>query len=754
MNDKIPAIVRAAKTENLLGAALAYAELGFSVLPLKGKRPALRSWIENQQTGATTATIEAWHKAGLMQNIGIVCGAVSGNLAVLDLDGASGYPAFAATFPALAETYTVSTGGGVGKHIYWRVDDMPPAIKAMQTPIGNLEICAEGRQIVAPPSLHPRTRQPYTIYKEADILRVPSLAKVIAWVESFKTPPTVQTWQPPRVSLATSDLNPRVIEELTRHFSGLGYKQYGDWLHGRCIYPERHTNGDAKPSFGFNTRSGFGYCYRCGTMLAKDICAKVGIDPASLGGLMAGISQPLPKQIELASALQDSEPPKEEESPSIADLKLPSWLQMYLEWAGAAGNQTPMSFHLASGLWLLSVAIGRRLYGAAPWGVNLYPNLYIMMIASTTYYRKSTAYKLAEQVARAAIPHMLMPTPGSPERFQEALSGRLPANFDKLTLDQQNRLTKAQPFAAQRGLLKDEVAGLFGAINRKDYMYGVKDLIMELYDCPEYSDKDTQGGLTVVERAALSMLGVTTPAGLAAAISDADWANGLLVRFALITPEPDYKERPPLKERQEMPSALVEGLKRLHEKLPMPQDDGETTLPPGELELKVECWAEVQGYSDELRRSCKPDQDFELDERLKGVYGRMHVQAFKLASLLAALDWLDSEEPAPTVTAENWEMGRQVAELWRQSAHRLLERIDRSAMAQREQGLQQRMLEAFRQGGESGRTLREVYRQLHLPAKQARQIADDLVLAGLLVKVFIDGAEGYLLHVSRHNGRM
>jgi hypothetical protein len=754
MNDKIPAIVRAAKTENLLGAALAYAELGFSVLPLKGKRPALRSWIENQQTGATTATIEAWHKAGLMQNIGIVCGAVSGNLAVLDLDGASGYPAFAATFPALAETYTVSTGGGVGKHIYWRVDDMPPAIKAMQTPIGNLEICAEGRQIVAPPSLHPRTRQPYTIYKEADILRVPSLAKVIAWVESFKTPPTVQTWQPPRVSLATSDLNPRVIEELTRHFSGLGYKQYGDWLHGRCIYPERHTNGDAKPSFGFNTRSGFGYCYRCGTMLAKDICAKVGIDPASLGGLMAGISQPLPKQIELASALPDSEPPKEEESPSIADLKLPSWLQMYLEWAGAAGNQTPMSFHLASGLWLLSVAIGRRLYGAAPWGVNLYPNLYIMMIASTTYYRKSTAYKLAEQVARAAIPHMLMPTPGSPERFQEALSGRLPANFDKLTLDQQNRLTKAQPFAAQRGLLKDEVAGLFGAINRKDYMYGVKDLIMELYDCPEYSDKDTQGGLTVVERAALSMLGVTTPAGLAAAISDADWANGLLVRFALITPEPDYKERPPLKERQEMPSALVDGLKRLHEKLPMSQDDGETTLPPGELELKVECWAEVQGYSDELRRSCKPDQDFELDERLKGVYGRMHVQAFKLASLLAALDWLDSEEPAPTVTAENWEMGRQVAELWRQSAHRLLERIDRSAMAQREQGLQQRMLEAFRQGGESGRTLREVYRQLHLPAKQARQIADDLVLAGLLVKVFIDGAEGYLLHVSRHNGRM
>jgi hypothetical protein len=743
--------VRAAKTENLLEAALAYAELGFSVLPLNGKRPALRSWIENQTTPATATTIEAWHKAGLMQNIGIVCGAVSDNLVVLDLDGAAGYPAFATTFPALAETYTVSTGGGIGKHVYWRVDDMPPAIKAMDTPIGNLEICAEGRQIVAPPSQHPRTRLSYAIYKEADILRVPNLAELVAWVESFKVQPIAEAWQPPRIPLANGNLNPRVIEELTRYFSGLGYKPYGDWLHGRCIYPERHSNGDAKPSFGFNTKSGFGHCYRCGTMLAKDICGRVGIDPASLGGLMDTTPHILPKQIELAAALPDSEPPKKEETPSIADLKLPSWLQMYLEWAGAAGNQTPMSFHLASGLWLLSVAIGRRLYGAAPWGVNLYPNLYIMMIASTTYYRKSTAYKLAEQVARAAIPHMLMPTPGSPERFQEALSGKLPANFDKLTMEQQNRLTRAQPFAAQRGLLKDEVAGLFGAINRKDYMYGVKDLIMELYDCPEYSDKDTQGGLTVVERAALSMLGVTTPAGLAAAISDADWANGLLVRFALITPEPNYQERLPLKERQEMPAALVEGLKRLHEKLPMPQHDGEATLPPGELELKVECWTEVQAYSDELRRLCKPDQDAELDERLKGVYGRMHVQAFKLASLLAALDWLDSDESAPTVTLENWETGRQIAELWRESAHRLLERLDRSGMAQREQSLQQRMLAAFQQGGAQGRTLREVYRNIHIPAKQARQIAEDLERAGLLVKALLDGAEAYILreYVSR-----
>ena len=107
-------IVQAAQEQTTLSAALAYAALGLSVIPLDGKRPALTTWTEYQQTTASPETIRAWSSVRLLKNIGIVCGRVSGNLVVLDLDGAAGYPAFAATFPALAETYTVATGGGVG----------------------------------------------------------------------------------------------------------------------------------------------------------------------------------------------------------------------------------------------------------------------------------------------------------------------------------------------------------------------------------------------------------------------------------------------------------------------------------------------------------------------------------------------------------------------------------------------------------------------------------------------------------------
>lgn len=777
--NNVPDIVQVAQSKTILDAAIAYMKMGFSVLPLKGKRPALDNWKPYQDQIASSQIIQDWHKVGLLQNVGLVCGAVSGNRVALDLDGAAGYPAFAATFPALAETYTVATGGGVGKHIYWQVEQLPAAVKAMGTPLGNLEMCAAGRQIVAPPSIHPTTNKLYIVERALPILQVPDLCRVVEWIESFKkSSPTPQSnWQPPRnMPTISSDLNPRVIEELSRHLAGLGYHQYGDWLHGRCVYPSRHKNGDRHPSFGFNTQTGYGYCFKCGTILAKDICYALGIRPEDYGGLIVRQdtkhdsayqssvklsdvpdNSPLPPWLPLqddASAAPetaalpvvdaDDIPPTDPIISAISDLKLPRWLQLYLDWAGRTGNQTPVDFHLAAGLWLLSIAVGRRLFGEAPWGIKIYTNLYLMLIADTTYYRKSTAYKLAEQIAREAIPHMLMPTPGSPERFQEALAGRMPANFDKLTKPQQERLTKAQPFAAQRGLLKDEVAGLFGAINRKEYMVGMKDLLMELYDCPDYSDKDTQAGLTVVENAALSILGVTTPAGLSAAISDADWANGLLIRFALLTPELNYQERPALKMFQSPPAELAAGLRRLHDKLPQPQMTEMGLSTPSSLKLNVQCWEACQVYSQMLRERCNPSRELELDERLKGVYGRMHVQAFKLAALLSALDWVDTEESAPIVTEQHWESGKTIAEMWRGSAARLLYQMDRSGEAVQEQRDQSKLLLLLNKAGTQGSSLRNVYRALNLSAKRARQLAQDLVKAGLIVERLYGRAEWYV----------
>jgi predicted transcriptional regulator len=151
-----------------------------------------------------------------------------------------------------------------------------------------------------------------------------------------------------------------------------------------------------------------------------------------------------------------------------------------------------------------------------------------------------------------------------------------------------------------------------------------------------------------------------------------------------------------------------------------------------------------QSYGDRLRRLCDPGRDTELDDRLKGVYGRLHVQAFKLASLFAALDWLDTDDKAPTVTADHWHAGEAIAEGWRESAHRLLEQLDRSGEAVQEKRHQDRMLRSIRTAGASGVGLRDLYRNLNFSAKQARQIAGDLVKAGLIEERRLNRAEWFV----------
>lgn len=181
-----PAILQAAEAANLFEAALYYAALGFSVLPLRGKKPALLNWHERQERRADTALIERWDRAGLLDNIGIVCGQVSGNLAVVDLDGDDAIIAFYSQFPDLLNTYTVATGSGHGAHLYFRCDELPPTTRAMNTPYGNVELRTNGCYVVAPPSLHPDTGKMYVVSNASDLLHIHSLYHVGAWACGLK----------------------------------------------------------------------------------------------------------------------------------------------------------------------------------------------------------------------------------------------------------------------------------------------------------------------------------------------------------------------------------------------------------------------------------------------------------------------------------------------------------------------------------------------------------------------------------------
>ncbi len=388
-------------------------------------------------------------------------------------------------------------------------------------------------------------------------------------------------------------------------------------------------------------------------------------------------------------------------------------LDDYLRWAGDAANETPLNFHLGAGLYLAAIAVGRRLYIQTPWRQQVFPNLYIMIVAVSTYYRKSAGLSLAAEVARLAIPHMMMPQPGSPENFMSMLGGVLPFNFSDIPQQDRARLEKGNRYAAQRGLLRDELSGLFKSMGR-DYMAGLKELIMTLYDCPAYLDSNTNNkGLVVIRDAALSILGAATPAELATALSSADWFNGNLARFTLLTPETDYHERPATTESQS-PTNLANRLRCLHERLPeppLPDVLGEKQSSEA-WSLSADIWPHAHAYEQALRAMTAPHAA--LDDRLRAIYGRLHVQAIKVAILLAALDWADADDaaPRPKVTAAHWYRAQQLTEEWRASAHRLLADLGENEEAR----LENRIIGLLKTAGGVA-TVRDLYRALRSPRK-------------------------------------
>ena len=98
--------------------------------------------------------------------------------------------------------------------------------------------------------------------------------------------------------------------------------------------------------------------------------------------------------------------------------------------------------------------------------------------------------------------------------------------------------------------------------------------------------------------------------------------------------------------------------------------------------------------------SATPVWETPLDDRLKGVYGRLHVQALKVAMIYSTLGLAgDRTENTSTLTEKHWETGKAIAEHWRVSARRLLEQLDRSGAAKSERWVQDRVLEAFNRSG-------------------------------------------------------
>lgn len=137
-----------ASPPDLLAAALAYPEIGFSVFPLqqRGKRPLTRHGVNDATKDP--GTIRQWWSRWPCANVGL---AVPAGLIVLDLDSDEALQRIRAEDLTLPTTVSATTGRG--RHLWYSTGraTVSNRVELFQ----GVDVRAKGGYVVAPPSIHP-----------------------------------------------------------------------------------------------------------------------------------------------------------------------------------------------------------------------------------------------------------------------------------------------------------------------------------------------------------------------------------------------------------------------------------------------------------------------------------------------------------------------------------------------------------------------------------------------------------------------
>jgi hypothetical protein len=176
--------------------ACAYIEAGLSVLPIRrgSKQPDGRllplvsrdgedkpSWTPYQSRHAHPDELERWFAWREPAGIGIIGGAISGGLCILDLESWEAYDQWRSNADVLlGEDFVVrlpTVQTGKGYHVYFRTANPGGNHKlAMQDKQVIAETRGEGGYVLAPPTVHPDTQQPYATI-QGNLTDIPTLTE-------------------------------------------------------------------------------------------------------------------------------------------------------------------------------------------------------------------------------------------------------------------------------------------------------------------------------------------------------------------------------------------------------------------------------------------------------------------------------------------------------------------------------------------------------------------------------------------------
>ena len=288
-----------------------------------------------------------------------------------------------------------------------------------------------------------------------------------------------------------------------------------------------------------------------------------------------------------------------------------SIIDSYVEWASLK-TDAPLEYHTSGAFMLLSCLLSSAVRVESSIG-NIPTNLWMLILGETTITRKSTAMKLARDIVMEIDPGALLATDGTYEGIVKAM---------------ETRSNRASLF------YKDEFSSFLSGIIKKDYMSGMVESMILLYDGDIVTRKLTKGDVTVVDPVFILYGGGIRERILESLTHDHVY-GGFIPRFLFVVGRSDHTKLRPIgpavPEVKTQRRALVQKFTDIYNAF----------NPPGKRKVKTitatqEAWDLMALYHGKLLNIAKASPTEDL---LNAVFERTIVSGIKMAGLLAASEF-------------------------------------------------------------------------------------------------------------------
>lgn len=296
------------------------------------------------------------------------------------------------------------------------------------------------------------------------------------------------------------------------------------------------------------------------------------------------------------------------------------WLGTYVQYARTL-TDAPIAFHVAGGLAAMAGAIGSNVYWYGGGHREQWPNLYVLLLAPSGVFRKSTSVDLPTYPLGNAVPGIILDREFSPEQFIRNLADH------------------------PTSVLKESEFGSLLERMKSSYMQGMKQRLTDLFDCQDSYERTIRGASGAGERIriirpALTILAASTLDWLVESLTETDMRSGFMPRFLFVAPTVKESEPPGGYWAQgdtRMVSVVTKALAQMAQ-----MKRAEVSFK--RVRRRIVAW--TTDHADYAESGDAP-------EELMGLYSRLGHHLAKLCALLTVSD--EGIQPAYEVTEETAE---------------------------------------------------------------------------------------------------